>query len=59
MPTIKNDQISLCHLLKSQKGLELLSSLQHWTKNMLEMFFIKYTSIWPNVILIVLMIQKK
>ena len=40
--------------LKLQKGLELVSSLKHWVKNMLEMFFIRYTSIWTNFILIVM-----
>ena len=45
--------------LKLQKGLELVSSPQHWAKNMLEMFIIRYTSMWPNLILIVLRIQKK
>ena len=45
-------------LLKLQKGLELVSSLQKWAKNMLEMFFIQYTSIWPNFILILPRIQK-
>ena len=46
-------------LIKSQKGLELVSSLHHWTKNMLEMFVIQHTSIWPNLIFMVLRIQKK
>ena len=45
--------------LKSEKALELLSSLQHWIKDMFEMFVIRYTSIWPNFILIVHSIQKK
>ena len=45
-------------LIISSKGLELVSSLQHWTKNMLEMFVIQHTSIWPNLILVVLRIQK-
>ena len=58
--TIKNGQILLYFCFdKSQKGLELVSSLQHWSKNMLEMFFIHYTSIWPNFVLIELRIQKK
>ena len=30
-------------LIKSYKGLELVSSLQHWTKNMLETFIIQHT----------------
>ena len=46
-------------LIKSQKGLELVSSLLHWAKNMLEMFVIQHTSIWPNFILIVIRIQNK
>ena len=46
-------------LMKSRKGLELVSSPQYWTKNMLEMFRIQDNSIWPNFILIVLTIQKK
>ena len=33
--------------------LELVSSLEHWTKNMLEMFVIQHPRIWPNFILIV------
>ena len=41
------------------KGLELVRSLQHWVKNILEMFAIQHTSIWPNLILIVLGIQKE
>ena len=41
------------------KGLELVRSLQHWVKNILEMFAIQHTSIWPNLILIVLRIQKE
>ena len=45
--------------LKFKKCLELVASLQHWVKNMLEMFSIRYARIWPNFILIVLRIQKK
>ena len=51
----------LCYiviLIKQQKSLELVSSLQHWAKNMLEMFAIEHTSIWPNFNLIVLRIKK-
>ena len=44
---------------KSSKHLELVPSLQHWTKNKLEMSVIRYTSIWPNFTLTVLKIQKK
>ena len=39
--------------------MELVSSLQHWAKHMLEMFVKKYTSIWPNFILVVPRIPKK
>ena len=39
-------------------GLELVSSLQYRARNMLEMFVIQHTSIWPNFILIVLRIKK-
>ena len=46
-------------LIKSEKGLELVSGLQHWTKNISEMFAIQHTSIWPNFILIALKIPKK
>ena len=60
MPTIKNSQISLyCQFNKTKKDFEPVSTLQHWAKNMLESFVIEQTSIWPNVILIVLRIQKK
>ena len=45
--------------MKSWKGPELVSSLQQWAKNMLEMSGIQNTSIWPNFILLVLTIQKK
>ena len=34
-------------LIKIKKRLELVSSLQHGAKNMVEMFVLKYTSIWP------------
>ena len=34
--------------LKSQKGLELLFSLQHWAKHMLEMFAERYISIFTK-----------
>ena len=36
-------------LIKLQKGLELVFSLQNWAKNMFEMFVIQYTSIWPKI----------
>ena len=42
-------------LIKSSKGLEIVSSLQHWAENVLEMFVIQKDS----TILIVLRIQKK
>ena len=46
--------------LKSYNGLELVSSFQYWAKDMLEVFVVRYSSIWwPNFILIVLMFQKK
>ena len=45
--------------LKLLRGLELVSSLQHWAKSMLEIFVTHHTSIWPILILIVLRIQKK
>ena len=39
MSTIKNDQISLyCNFNKIVNGRGISSSLQHWAKNMLEMF---------------------
>ena len=44
-------------LTNSYKGLELVSS--HQPKHMLEMFIVKCTNIWPNLILIVPRIQKK
>ena len=44
--------------IKSEKGQELVSSLQHWAKNVLEMFVLRHTSIWPNFILTVLTIHK-
>ena len=37
-------------LIKSLKSLELVSSLQHSAKNVLEMFVIQDTSIWPHLI---------
>ena len=45
-------------IIKSRKGLELVSSLKHKAKNKLEMFAIQHRSIWPNFILIVPGIQK-
>ena len=57
---IKNGQILIyCHFNKIIKGPETSFQSQNWAKNMLEMFLIQYTSIWPNFILIVLMIKKK
>ena len=46
-------------LIKSLKGLELVSSLQQQAKNILETFVIQYFIIWPNFILISLRILKK
>ena len=46
-------------LIKLQKNLEQVLSLQHWVENMLEIFVIQHTSIKPNFILTVLRIQKK
>ena len=45
-------------LLTSLKGLELVFG-HNWTKIVLEMFFIKCTDIWPNLILILPRIRKK
>ena len=45
--------------LKSYKSLELVSILQHWANIMLEMFILRYITIWQNLILTVLRIQKK
>ena len=39
--------------------MEIVSSLQYWAKNILEMFALQRTSIWPNFILILRKIQKK
>ena len=46
-------------LIKSWKDLELVSSLLHWAKNMLEIVVLNHTSISPSFILIGLGIQKK
>ena len=48
-----------CRFNKIIKGLELVSSLQHWAKNTLKMFVMEDISIWPSFILIVLGFQKK
>ena len=45
-------------LMKLWKGLKLVSSLKHWAKN-IEMFVIQHINIWPNLILIVVKIQKE
>ena len=45
-------------LMKLWKGLKLVSSLQHWAKN-IEMFVIQHINIWPNLILIVVKIQNE
>ena len=60
MSTIKNDQILLyCHFNKIIK--EPWTSFQSLAsaKNILEMFVMQHTSIWPNFILIGLKMQKK
>ena len=41
------------------KGLELVSSLQDWNKNMLEMFVIQNNSICPSFILVAPYIANK
>ena len=38
--------------------MEQVSSLQHWARNVLEMYVMQH-SIWLNFILIVIRIQKK
>ena len=35
-------------LIKSWKGLEVVSSLKHCSKNILEMIVTQHTSIWPD-----------
>ena len=54
MSIVKNGQITLycCfneilynEILNMSKGLELVSSFQHWVKNMLEMFVKQHTNI--------------
>ena len=57
MSTIKNGKISLyCHFNKVIKGPD---AFRHRPKNMSGMFVIHHTSILPNFILIVLIIQKE
>ena len=46
-------------LVKLQKDLGLVPSLQKWAKNELEMFSINCTNVWPNFILILPRILKK
>ena len=49
------------NILVTERGLELVSSLHQWTKNMLGMFVMfvmQHISIWPNFILIALRIQR-
>ena len=64
----KNDKCQLLTMARSRdianfnkiiKGYGTVSSLQHWAKNMLKMFAMQHTSIWPNFISIVFKIQKK
>ena len=57
LKTDRSDYIVI--LLKLQKGLELVSNPQHLDKNMLEMFVMRYNSMWPNFTSIVFKIQKK
>ena len=60
LSTTKNWQVLLyCHFAKIIKEPKTSFSPQHWFKNMLEMFVIRYISMWPNFISIVLRIQKK
>ena len=58
--TIKNGKCQLLKmtrsryiaiLIKSWKGPELVSSSQHWAKNMSEIFALQYNCIWPSFIL--------
>ena len=57
MSTIKNGKISLyCHFNEVIKGPD---AFRHRPKNMLEIFLMHHTSISPNFILIVLIIQKE
>ena len=49
-----------CHFNKIIKGPgTIVSSHQHWSRNMFEMFVIQHTSVWPNFILIGLRIGLK
>ena len=41
MVNVKYRSPYIAILMKSKKSLELVSSLQYWAKNMLEMFFIQ------------------
>ena len=51
MSIIKNGQITLyCQFNKTKKGPG--TSLQYQAKNILELFVIQHTSIWPSFILI-------
>ena len=51
--------VAICVILIKSQVLELVSSLQYWAKNMLEMFVMHQTSIWWNFGLMALRIQKK
>ena len=51
--------LKYCHFIKIIEVLEIVSSLQHQAKNMLEIYAIRYTSIWPHFMSIVRRIQKK
>ena len=62
MSTIKNGQILLyCQFNKIIKGpgTSFCACLQHAANNMLEIFVIQHTSIWPKFILIGLIITRK
>ena len=59
MSPIKNGQILLlCNFNKIIKGPGTSSQSPALSQNMLEMFVIQHTGIWPNFILIVVRIQK-
>ena len=51
--------LKYCHFIKIIEVLEIVSSLQHQAKNMLEIYAIRYTSIWPHFMSIVRRIKKK
>ena len=55
----KCPDLAVVILIKVEKVLELVSNLQHWPQNILEMCVTQHATIWPNLILIVLSIKKK